>query len=399
MPKPQAKIGTILDLLQKNPEATRADLAELEAATQPRRPPVIRASTLSERIRDKYYDLFESAARQPIGRIADALGLSDLQGIANERATGGKLVMATAVPPPGKGTLGELGDIVKVVKAQLKGSPGGMTLYRGVTKGGAAHLRGKQGGNIVSSAMDQVGEKGAFFSRDPSIAKMYQQEIMSGLPTDASGIWVTRAGKKDAPPHWMSRMWGESSHIVDIDKQRGKLRFIPTQEAWSSPRGLDAIKRRAEKELTGAADDVRRTVLLRRAKTSYKAIKAGDSLGPFVSGQNVSNMSSIKASLEPGYVIEPELQAVPLSEFYGGKPAPLSYSATEQKRTADLAKLIQSSKRMDPLIVVRDAEGSYVLEGGHRLDASYQLGATHVPALVVREQGIPIPSSAKLKTK
>ena len=103
MPKPQAKIGTILDLLQKNPEATRADLAELEAATQPRRPPVIRASTLSERLRDKYYDLFESVARHPIGRLADALGVSDLQGIANERATGGKLMMASGMPPPGGG--------------------------------------------------------------------------------------------------------------------------------------------------------------------------------------------------------------------------------------------------------------------------------------------------------
>lgn len=122
MPEPQAKIGTILDLLQKNPEATRADLAELEAATQPRRSPVIRASTLSERIRDKYYDLFESAARQPIGRIADALGLSDLQGIANERATGGKLVMATAADaPPGARTLAKVTKEAQAARALTGG--------------------------------------------------------------------------------------------------------------------------------------------------------------------------------------------------------------------------------------------------------------------------------------
>ena len=121
MPKPQAKIGTMLDLLQKNPEATRADLAELEAATQPRRLPVIRASTLSERIRDKYYDLFESAARQPIGRLSDALGLSDLQGIANERATGGKLMMATAVPPPGAGTLATVAKEAQAARALTGG--------------------------------------------------------------------------------------------------------------------------------------------------------------------------------------------------------------------------------------------------------------------------------------
>ena len=111
----------MLDLLQKNPEATQADLAELEAATQPRRPPVIRASTLSERIRDKYYDLFESATRQPIGRIADALGLSDLQGIANERATGGKLLMAGAVPPPGAGTLATVAKEAQAARALTGG--------------------------------------------------------------------------------------------------------------------------------------------------------------------------------------------------------------------------------------------------------------------------------------
>ena len=123
MPKPQVKVGTMLDLLQKNPEATQADLAELEAATQPRRPPVIRASTLSERIRDKYYDLFESAARQPIGRIADALGLSDLQGIANERATGGKLMRATAVPPPGGSKIATKAEMLKSLASKKVYNP------------------------------------------------------------------------------------------------------------------------------------------------------------------------------------------------------------------------------------------------------------------------------------
>ena len=123
-------------------------------------------------------------------------------------------------------------------------------------------------------------------------------------------------------------------------------------------------------------------------RTSFKPIKAGDSLGPYVSGHKVDNLSSIEASLSPGYVVEPELQSVPLTEFYGGGPAPRSYSVTEQARTDALAEAIRGSKRMDPLIVVRDAKGSYVLEGGHRLDAAYQLNATHVPALVVRENGI-----------
>ena len=114
---PPSKLEIIRRLLQEKPDATAADLAELEAQAQPRRPPVMRASTLPERIRDKYYDLFESAAQQPVGRLADALGVSDLAGIANERATGGKMMMATTVPPPGAGTLATMAKEAQAARA------------------------------------------------------------------------------------------------------------------------------------------------------------------------------------------------------------------------------------------------------------------------------------------
>ena len=147
------------------------------------------------------------------------------------------------------------------------GAAAKMTLYRGVKKSGADYLRGRQGGKLVSSAMDQVGEKGAFFSRNPEIARAYSEDI-DGLPSPDGGIWVTKAYKKDAPPHWMSQMWGESSHLVDVDKQRGKLRYIPAQEAWRSTHGADAIKRRADKELSGAADKTRRELVERIKRNS-----------------------------------------------------------------------------------------------------------------------------------
>lgn len=161
------------------------------------------------------------------------------------------------------GLLGDAGQPLESLNAAgpmaWKGAKGSMTLYRGVRQAGDAHLRGRQGGKLVSAAMDQVGEKGAFFSRNPGIAKEYLKDIDGAMSPDG-GIWVTKANKKDAPPHWMSRMWGESSHIVDVDKQRGKLRYIPTQEAWRSPHAEDAIKRRAAKELSGSADDTRRAL-------------------------------------------------------------------------------------------------------------------------------------------
>lgn len=49
-----------------------------------RQAPVIRAATTGERLRDTLRGLFEGASEQPVGQIADALGLSDLAGVAEE---------------------------------------------------------------------------------------------------------------------------------------------------------------------------------------------------------------------------------------------------------------------------------------------------------------------------
>jgi hypothetical protein len=126
------------------------------------------------------------------------------------------------------------------------------------------------------------------------------------------------------------------------------------------------------------------SIKLRR--TSFEPIKAGDALGGYIAGSDVANTDSISASLEPGYIVEPGFQKIPLAQFYGGKKPSRAYSVSEQHRTDTLALKIIESGRMDPLIIVIDNEGPYVLEGGHRLDAAYQIpGATHVPAMVVRE--------------
>lgn len=49
-----------------------------------RQQPVMRAATIGERLRDALRGLFEGAADQPLGQIADALGVSDLGGVADE---------------------------------------------------------------------------------------------------------------------------------------------------------------------------------------------------------------------------------------------------------------------------------------------------------------------------
>lgn len=92
----------------------------------------------------------------------------------------------------------------------------------------------------------------------------------------------------------------------------------------------------------------------------------------------VPNMDSIAATLND-YEVLPGIREVPMSAF----DAPNTYSADDQRRVRELAQRIESSGEINPLIVVEDAEGLYVLEGGHRLAALDRLGKKSLPAVVV----------------
>lgn len=94
---------------------------------------------------------------------------------------------------------------------------------------------------------------------------------------------------------------------------------------------------------------------------------------------DVPNMSSIASSLDD-YTVLNGVREVPMSDFtLTGK----SYSVSESKRIEALAARIKESGEINPLIVVIDREGSYILEGGHRSEALFRLGAKSFPAIVV----------------
>lgn len=96
---------------------------------------------------------------------------------------------------------------------------------------------------------------------------------------------------------------------------------------------------------------------------------------------SIPNRSSSASSLDR-YEVLPGVREVPFAAF--DQLGPLSYySVSEAKRTKDLAAQIRASGEIDPLIVVEDAEGPYVLEGAHRFDALRELKARAFPALVV----------------
>jgi hypothetical protein len=116
------------------------------------------------------------------------------------------------------------------------------------------------------------------------------------------------------------------------------------------------------------------------ASKPFDKVKAGDVVGGYLVRPDVPNTSSIGASL---YEYETKgLQNVPMDAFTT-KGKPRYRSPEEESYTKDLARQIQENKELNPLIVVRDKEGYYVLEGAHRFDALRELDAPSFPALVV----------------
>jgi predicted double-glycine peptidase len=93
------------------------------------------------------------------------------------------------------------------------------------------------------------------------------------------------------------------------------------------------------------------------------------------------NMESIAATLT-NYKVRRGVVRIPISEFDASFRANF-YAADDHARVKSLAEKIQASGWVSPLIVVKDAEGYYVLEGAHRLVALGQLGAADIPATVV----------------
>jgi ParB-like chromosome segregation protein Spo0J len=64
----------------------------------------------------------------------------------------------------------------------------------------------------------------------------------------------------------------------------------------------------------------------------------------------------------------------------------LFYNRDDFVRVAALSNKILESKRIDPLIVVVDAQGPYLLEGAHRFGALLTLKKKKFPALVVIDE-------------
>ena len=117
--------------------------------------------------------------------------------------------------------------------------------------------------------------------------------------------------------------------------------------------------------------------LIQRFKNVYPL--AGSVLDGYMVRGQIPNMGSIGASLTD-YEVLPGVRAFPTEGFAGS-----SYYCMigGVDRCTWLAQEIQKNRELNPLIIVEQKAGPYVLEGGHRMSAAVDLGIQRVPALIV----------------
>lgn len=120
------------------------------------------------------------------------------------------------------------------------------------------------------------------------------------------------------------------------------------------------------------------------AEERYPRTNEGATLDGLTVGSRVDNTESIAAELTR-YRILPGIRVVDFKGTYAwDERAWLRGTARDDvQRTQALVNRIRQSGRIDPLIVVHDRKGPYVLEGSHRIDAMHLMGKTRVPAVVV----------------
>jgi len=111
---------------------------------------------------------------------------------------------------------------------------------------------------------------------------------------------------------------------------------------------------------------------------------AGDQVGGLTVRADVPNLGSIAASLTD-YRVLPGVRRINLATEFPGYQAPTAGRTQELAQTAALAEEIRASGEINPMIVVQDKDGLYVLEGAHRFDAAHVLGLAEVPAIVVQD--------------
>jgi len=149
------------------------------------------------------------------------------------------------------------------------------------------------------------------------------------------------------------------------------------------------------------------------AEAAPPAIIEYPAAGELVDGRTVADGVPGRATIDAvldDYEELPNIREIPMDAI---DLTQQTLSVAEKSQIPRLTEDIRESNEVEPLIVVQDAGGLYILDGGHRAEALSRLGAKSFPALVVQDLGslasitptqplsqeVPADAAAKAKTR
>jgi len=177
----------------------------------------------------------------------------------------------------------------------------------------------------------------------------------------ASESWVQRAVQ------WVKELVAKLKDIFGLKSDAAMIR------------GIDALLK-SDGRISGdilAANAPR----LSAVSELYPAVRPGDKVGGLIVREHIPNQGSIASSLS-NFTELPGIRSFAISALDQDYVSSISLASLD-KRTRALADEIKNSGEINPLIVVIDSQGPYILEGAHRIDALVALGVDAFPAKVV----------------
>lgn len=157
-----------------------------------------------------------------------------------------------------------------------------------------------------------------------------------------------------------------------------QVRIVKGGEGAAASTGSADLRNVPDAIKSESFDDV--DSAMRNTDQRFPRVQVGSKVSGLEVLPDVPNTSSI-SGVSNDYEVLPGIREVPMSAFEN--PGGGYVSKTDRDRVRTLSGQLKESGQIKPLIVVRDADGMYVLEGGHRLSALHANGARSVPALVV----------------
>ena len=283
------------------------------------------------------------------------------------------------------GSLKTPGDVVRVLLHESLGHHGLRVVFgdglKTILKQIATMRKSEVQAKAAEYGLDMEKESDRLQAAEEVLAVMAQNNPQAGFVKRAIG--AIRAWLRENVPGLQNMRLTDNDIVTQfILPARGAVTRSKETGLQSIKRAMGAFSRGTNKAVTNPNDVVGNQGGRSADDTAPgKFAMAGDMVDGLLVRDEIPNQGSIGSSIDD-YTVLRGIREIPLTAFTQ-LPKLKYYSISEEARTKRLAEQIKASGEINPLIVVIDKEGPYVLEGGHRFDALREIGKTSFPALVV----------------